>query len=364
MEYAVIGAGIAGLTAARVIAENGDKVLIFEKRKTIGGNCHDLFKEGNYFQKFGPHIFHTNEEKVWNFLSEFTEWHDYKHKVYAKIDSKLVHIPFNFKSLKTIYPKEKAERIMKKLEDRLGTSKSISIMDLKNIDNPEIKELADFIYEKIFFNYTVKQWGYNPEELDKQVVGRVPVYLGEEEGYFRKDKFQGIPKKGFTYMFDNMLKHKNISIKFGNAITKKDLNGDFKSIIVTSPIDEFYSYKFGRIKYRKIFLNSEKRNTSSFQENSVINYPNEEKFTRITEYNKFLGIKNKDTIISKEYSSWSKGFLAYPIFNAENQKIIEKYLGLAKTESNIQALGRLAECKYYNIDQACSRGIEVAESLK
>jgi UDP-galactopyranose mutase len=223
----------------------------------------------------------------------------------------------------------------------------------------DIKALAQFIYQKIFQNYTRKQWGLKPEELDSKVIERVPIYIGEDDGYFREDKYQGIPEKGYASMFKEMLNHPNIKVLLKTDYRKVINRYQFKRIVVTSRIDEFYAFRFGQIAYRKIFLKFETHNCSSYQKYSVINYPNNYKYTRTTEYNKFLQLNRHKTIISKEFPSWTKGFIAYPVLKPDNQNLIRKYLKLAGQEKNIYFIGRLAECRYYNMDQACRRGLDL-----
>lgn len=355
----IIGAGISGLTIGRLFAEKENNVLIIDKRNHIGGNCYDEFDEnGNYIQKYGPHIFHTNDEIVWDFIKSFSEFNNYEHKVLGEIDENLINIPFNLNSLHSVF-KEDYDLLKKRLIEKFGIESKVPILDLKEINSKEFKEIADFVYNKIFLNYTLKQWDLKPEEIDKNVTARVPIFISYDNRYFQ-DKFQGIPVKGFTKLFENMINHSNIKVKLN--LNYKDLDLSlFDEIYYTGPLDAFFSYKFGKIKYRRINLKFEKYNTDSFQINSVINYPNTEKFTRITEFNKFLFIKNSTSIITKEYSSWKEGFMAYPVQSLDNQKIIDMYLDETKKLNNIHFVGRLAECKYYNMDQAIKRGLDLIE---
>lgn len=360
-EYSlIIGAGITGITIARNLAERGEKCLIVEKRAHIGGNCYDFFNtDGQYIQKYGPHIFHTTDEEVWNYLSEFTKWNNYQHKVLAYVEGNLIPIPFNLKSVKIAFKEEMANRIKDKMMKRVGNENSISILELKKIDDPDIRKLANYIYNNIFLNYTIKQWDLKPEEIDPQVTSRVPIVVSEDDRYFPKDPYQGIPSKGFSAMFKKMLAHKNIKVLLETDYKEKINLFNFKRIIVTSPIDDFFSYKFGKIEYRRINIRFEEYDCESFQENSVINYPNDFEYTRITEYNKFLSLKRKKTVISKEIPSWEEGFIAYPLLTNENKVLIDKYLIEAKKKKNVFFAGRLADCKYYNMDQACRRALDL-----
>ncbi|MCD6460600.1 UDP-galactopyranose mutase [bacterium] len=363
--HLVIGAGITGISAARRLADIGEQVLIIDKNNHIGGNCYDYFdSNGNYIQQYGPHIFHTSNKKVWHFLSRFTQWNDYRHKVVARVESNLLVVPFNLTSLKTAFDKDKSRYLETKLINRYGLEHSISILELKKDSDPDIKKLGQFVYEKIFLNYTVKQWDYKPDQIDPQVINRVPVMISYDNRYFRYDKYQGIPKKGFSKMFDNMLNHPCIEIMLETDLKDVLSFNSYKNIIATSPIDEFFDYKLGALQYRKIYLDTKQHNCRSYQENSVINYPNDHNYTRITEYNKFLFIENNSTVVSKEYASWSKGFVAYPVFTDKNINLKNEYLKLAEKQKKLPLFfaGRLAEFKYYNMDNACERALKLVDN--
>ncbi|MCX7697954.1 MAG: UDP-galactopyranose mutase [Candidatus Goldbacteria bacterium] len=354
----IIGAGVTGLTLAERLAAKDENVLIIEKRSTIGGNCYDYFDEdNNYIQLYGPHIFHTDDEEVWNYVNKFSEFNNYIHKVYCHVDGKLINIPFNLNSLYKAFDNLKADKLKEILINEIGINNKVPILKLLNHKNDFIKELAKFIYEKIFLYYTMKQWGKKPEEIDQSVTDRVPVFVSMDDRYF-KCRWQGIPKNGFTKMFEKMIDRPNIKIILSTDYKDIIKNLKYDKIYYTGPLDYFFDYEYGKIKYRRIWLDFEKLNTNSYQENSVINYPNDFKFTRITEYNKFLFINNKTTVISREYSSWDKGFEAYPVQDEENKEIVSKYLNKAKNYDNLVLIGRLAECKYYDIDQAIKRALE------
>lgn len=358
----IIGAGLTGSTVARKLAEKGENVLLVEKRDHIGGNCYDLFTEdGQYIQKYGPHVFHTDDKEVWDFLSKFTEWHGYRHKALAYVDGKLLPLPFNLDSLKMVFPESVAQKIEIALLKTVGANKTITILELKKSKDRNLQILADYVYSKIFLNYTLKQWDFSPEELDPKVSGRIPLFVGRDNCYFCGDQYQGVPAKGFTPLFQKMLDHKNIKILLNTDFKKILEPSKFKRIIVTSPLDEFFDYEFGKISYRRIFFKLETHDCESFQENSVITYPNDYDYTRITECNKLLNIKKEKTTIMKEFASWTEGFAAYPVFTEKNKVLIEKYLGKAKKKHNVFFAGRLAECKYYDMDEACRRGLDLVE---
>ncbi len=360
-KYLIVGAGITGITITERLASRGNEVILIDLRNTIGGNCYDYFDENrNYIQKYGPHIFHTNETRVWKYLSKYTKFNNYSHYVYVSISSKKINIPFNLNSIDLVFSSKQSKVIKSILLDEFKLSEKIPILNLRKSSNPLIIKLSDYIYENVFLNYTLKQWGLKPNEIDPSVTARVPVFISKDNRYFQ-DKYQGIPVKGFSAMFNSMIKNKNIKLILGKDY-KKIINGqNFEKIFYTGPLDYFFDYKYGKILYRRIKLKFQKYNKESFQMNSVINYPNNYKFTRKTEFNKFLFLKNDSTIVAKEYASWDKGFLGYPVQNDSNFKIIDKYINEAKKLKNIIFAGRLAECKYYNIDQAVNRALEITK---
>ena len=209
----IIGAGCAGATMARQLADNGQKVLVIDKRPHIGGNCYDAYDEhGVLIHVYGPHIFHTNEKKVYDYLSRFTKWYDYQHEVVAKVDDMLIPVPFNLNTLKMVYGEKKAKELEEKLVDMFGMDTKVPILKLRESTDEEIKAIADYVYNNIFLKYTMKQWGKKPEEIDPAVTGRVPVYISYDNRYFQ-DKYQGMPLDGYTKMFENMLAHENITVK-------------------------------------------------------------------------------------------------------------------------------------------------------
>ena len=360
-KISIIGAGITGITLAERFASKGSKVLIIEKRNHIGGNCYDFKdKNGIIVHKYGPHIFHTNYKEVWDYLSQFTDWIYYQHKVLGFIDEKFVPIPFNLNSLYELMPLKLAERLEKKLINNFGYNKKIPILELRKTEDKDLKFLADFIYEKVFLHYTEKQWGIRPEEIDPLVTARVPIVISRDDRYFQ-DKYQGIPKDGYTKMFERMLKNKNIEVQ---------LNADFKEIkdkikydimFYTGPIDEFFDYKYGKLDYRCLKIEFKTLNMESYQPTAVVNYPNEYDFTRITEFKKFdIYNKGKKTTIGIEYPG-NNGFKAWPLLNKRNREIFKKYWQEAKKlkKENIYFVGRLAEYKYYDMDDAVKNSLDL-----
>lgn len=375
----VVGAGIAGATVARKLAEEKHKkVLVIERRAHIGGNCYDEKDEyGILIHNYGPHIFHTGMEEVYEFLSRFTDWYAFGHQVVAKVDGKLIPVPFNLNTLHMIYDKEKADRLEEKLIAAYGEGSRVPIMKLRENEDADIREIAQYVYENVFLRYTMKQWGQKPEDISPEVTGRVPVLISYDNRYFQ-DKYQGVPKDGFTPMFENMLSHENITVKTGidckevlrfeeNDIyfENEKFTGD---VIYTGALDELFDCKFGRLPYRSLDFHFEHYAEESYQGHSVVNYTVSEDFTRITEFKYLTGQKDTDgTTIVKEYPfayTGAEGEIPYyAILNEENQALYEKYRALTAGMKNFHLLGRLAEYKYYNIDAMTKKALELADSL-
>ena len=361
----IIGAGITGITLAERFAADGNRVLVIEKRNHIGGNCYDYKnKDGILVHKYGPHIFHTNNKEIWDYLSKFTEWIPYQHKVLGFIDGKFVPIPFNLNTLYQLFNKEKAIKLERNLLEKFGYNKKIPILELKKTKDKDLKFLVDFIYEKVFLPYTKKQWGLKPEEIDFSVTARVPVVISQDDRYFQ-DKYQGIPKNGYTAMFKRMLQSKNIEIQL--SIDYKDVKDKvrYNLMFYTGPIDEFFDYKYGKLNYRCLKIDFKILNQESYQPAAVVNYPDKKyPFTRITEFKKFMIVKSKKTTIGIEYPG-NSGFKAWPVLNERNKEIFKKYWQEAEKlkKENIYFVGRLAEYKYYNMDEAVKNSLDLFKKI-
>ncbi len=376
-DYVIVGSGFSGSVLAERIASQLDrKVLVIEKRRHIGGNCFDFRDEnGILVHKYGPHLFHTNNEKVWEYLSRFTKWHYYQHRVLALIDGQKVPIPFNFNSMDRLFTSELASRLQGKLLRLFGLNTKIPILELKKVDDPDIQFLANYVYEKVFLNYTLKQWGLKPEEIDPLVTARVPLFIGRDDRYFN-DKYQAVPKEGYTKLIENMLNHPNIKLM---------LNTDFKEIgrleegkiylfgkefhgklIYTGAIDELFDYKFGILKYRSLWFDFQTIDAEFYQEVACVNYPNDYDYTRITEYKHIHPVASAKTKIAIEYPEafeCGKNERYYPMFTEESMKQYGEYAEYARNFNNLILVGRLAEYKYYDMNSAVSRALEVFETL-
>ncbi len=376
----VIGSGIAGAAAARVLAEEqGKQVLVLERRPHIGGNCYDREDEyGILIHQYGPHIFHTGDEEVYAWLSRFTDWYEFGHEVVARVGERLIPVPFNLNTLKMVYGEEKGERLAGKLTDTFGAGARVPILKLREQTDPEIQAIADFVYENIFLKYTMKQWGQKPEEIDPAVTGRVPVVISYDNRYFG-DKYQGMPKDGYTPMFEKILAHPGIEVRTGTdareilELRKEEgkvyLEGrEFDgAVIYTGAADELFGCRYGRLPYRSLRFDFEHYRIPDYQGHSVVNYTVSEEFTRITEFKHLTGQKAEGTTIVKEYPfayTGAEGEIPYyAILNEENLALYQRYAALAEKFPDFYLLGRLAEYKYYNIDAMAARALGLARSL-
>ena len=374
----VIGAGIAGSVAARKLAEEGkQKVLLLERRNHIAGNCYDRPDDhGIVIHEYGPHIFHTNKEEVYQYLSRFTDWYFFGHEVVANVHGTLIPVPFNLNTLHMVYGKEQADRLEQKLIAAYGEESRVPIMKLRENEDADIRKIADYVYENVFLYYTMKQWGQKPEEISPEVTGRVPVLISYDNRYFQ-DKYQGMPKDGYTAMFEKMLDHPDIEVRTGVdagevlKFTEDGIYFDGKkfegNVIYTGALDELFTCCYGRLPYRSLRFDFEYYDKPDYQGHSVVNYTVSEDYTRITEFKYLTGQQADGTTIVKEYPfaySGAEGEIPYyAILNEENQSLYEKYKALTGKYPNMHLLGRLAEYKYYNIDAITEKALELTKEL-
>ncbi|MBR6229258.1 MAG: UDP-galactopyranose mutase [Eubacterium sp.] len=375
----IVGAGFAGAVVARELAERGgEQVLVLDSRAHIGGNCYDVPDEyGILIHQYGPHIFHTNSEKAYRYLSRFTEWLDYRHEVVAKVGDEEIPVPFNLNTLEQVFGGE-AEELAELLTAQFGEGARVPILKLRESEDERLKKIADYVYENIFLKYTMKQWGKTPEEIDPAVSGRVPVVISRDNRYFQ-DTWQGMPKNGYTALFKNMLDHPGIRVKLNTdardvlgltpgteriAYEGEPFEGN---VIFTGAIDEFFDCRFGRLPYRSLRFDFEHLDADRFQSHGVVNYTVSEEFTRITEF-KYLTDEwdREGTTIVREYPFAYSGAAGeipyYAINNSENDALYDRYRELAE-RAGLILVGRLAEYKYYNIDAIVDRALEVAARI-
>lgn len=374
----VIGAGFAGAVTARKLAEAGKEVLILEQRSHIGGNAYDRPDDaGVLIHQYGPHIFHTNSEPVYRFLSRFTEWRDYQHRVVAHVGNLELPVPFNLTSLRMAFGEEAGKRLEDKLVSTYGAERKITILKLRQNPDPEIQQVASYIYEHVFKYYTMKQWGLEPEEIDPSVTARVPIFLSRDDRYFQ-DRYQGIPKDGYTALFERMLDHPGITVRL-NTPAKEVLRFDefnsgiyfegelFQGLVVyTGALDELFDCRFGRLPYRTLHFRFETYPQEFYQSHGTVNYTVDEDYTRITEFKYFSGQKLPATTIVKEYSEAYNGapdIPYYAIINAKNRRLYDRYLAVAQHFSQLYLIGRLAEYQYYNMDAIVEKALELSKEL-
>ena len=352
----IVGAGISGSIVARELANTGKKVLIIEKRNHFAGNIYDKLEENIFVHKYGPHIFHTDNEIVNKYMSNFWTLNNFRNKVLASVKDKLIPIPFNFEGIDLFFP-ENSEIIKEKLIKKFGKNTRVSIFDMMNVDDKDIKEVAIFIYENIFENYTTKMWGISPKNLDSSVMKRVPVSISYSEYYF-KNKYEGIPTLGYTNTIKKILDHENISILLDtDALTLLKLKNNkiyykgkiFNGLVIYSGlIDEILEFKFGELPYRSLSFEFKTIDKISYQKTAVINYPSHPKITRITEYKKMMDNISEKTIISFEtpgqYDPKSHLFSTpyYPLNKKDTSILYLKYEKEIKKYKNFYPIGRLA----------------------
>lgn len=295
---------------------------------------------------------------------QFSKFNDYKHNVIALIDGIETNIPFNFNSLYQVFPKDLALNLQSKLIENYGKNSKVPILELKKVKDKDLNFLADFIYKKVFLEYTKKQWGIPPEKIDSSVTARVPIYIGEDNRYFH-DKYQGIPIDGYTELIKKMITHPNITVMLNTDY--KNIKFKYKRLFYTGSIDEFFDYKYGKLPYRSLRFEFEEYNKEFYQNNAVVNYTTSEEYTRIHEYKYYLNDKSNKTVIVKEYSEAfeeGKNERYYPIVNEKNILLYNKYLEDAQNIRNLWFLGRLGDYKYYDIDKAIIRAIELIASIQ
>jgi UDP-galactopyranose mutase len=358
-DYLVVGAGFAGAVVSERMARCfGKKVLMVDRRSHIGGNAYDHYNADSILvHRYGPHIFHTNSEQVFQYLSQFTSWRAYEHRVLASVDGKLVPIPINLDTVNLLY----GLNLTSEQLEGFFAARAESRPGIRTSEDVVVSKVGRDLYEKLFRNYTRKQWGRDPSELDAQVTARIPVRTDRDDRYFT-DRFQVMPKHGYTRMFENMLDHPNITIALG--VDYRDIVNEtrFEELIYSGPIDEFFGFRFGELPYRSLRFQHETINAQYLQPVAVINYPNDHAYTRVTEFKHLTGQVNRRTSVVYEYPA-SEGDPYYPVPTPENSVLYKRYAELASSTKRVHFVGRLGTYRYYNMDQVVAQALTLCKQL-
>jgi UDP-galactopyranose mutase len=352
-DYLIVGAGFAGSVLAERLAAGSDKkVLICDKRPHIGGNAYDHYNEdGILVHKYGPHIFHTNARDVFEYLSRFTEWRPYQHRVRASLDGQIVPIPINLDTINSLYGLNltsfEVEDFFRKVAEPCD--------EIRTSEDVVVSTVGRELYEKFFRNYTRKQWGLDPSELDASVTSRVPTRTNRDDRYFT-DTYQSMPLHGYTRMFERMLDHPNIKVLLNCDYREVEKDIPFREMIYTGPVDTYFDYCYGKLPYRSLKFKHETHDQAVFQSAPVVNYPNEQLYTRVTEFKYLTGQEHNRTSIVYEFPK-AEGDPYYPVPRKENAAIYAKYKALADRTTGVTFVGRLATYKYYNMDQIVAQAL-------
>ena len=359
-DYLIVGAGYAGSVLAERLARGaGKKVLLVDRRPHIGGNAYDCYDDsGILIHRYGPHIFHTNSKEVFEYLSEFTEWRPYEHRVRASVDGQLVPIPINLDTINQLYGLKLNSM---EVEDFFASMAEVR-ESIRTSEDVVVSRVGRELYEKFFRGYTRKQWGLDPSQLDAMVTSRVPVRTNRDDRYFT-DTYQAMPQRGYTRMFENMLDHPNIKILLNCDYHEVKDEVAYDKLIFTGPVDEYFGYRYGRLPYRSLRFDFRTVNQEWVQPVAVVNYPNEHLYTRVTEFKRLTGQEHptKSTLVY-EFPQ-GEGDPYYPVPRPENAELYKKYQALAETTPDVLFVGRLATYKYYNMDQVVGQALSVYARL-
>jgi UDP-galactopyranose mutase len=358
-DYLIVGAGFAGSVLAERLANDADKkVLLIDRRPHVGGNAYDHYNEdGILVHKYGPHIFHTNAREVFEYLSRFTEWRPYQHRVQAWVDGQLVPIPINLDTVNRLYGLNLTSFELVEFFERHAEK----CETVRTSEDVIVSKVGRELYEKFFRNYTRKQWDLDPSELDASVTARVPVRTNRDDRYFT-DTYQAMPRHGLTRMFERMLAHPNIKILLNADYREIRQAIPHREVIFTGPIDEFFDYRFGRLPYRSLEFKFETLNEARHQPVAVINYPNDNLYTRVTEFKYLTGQEHPKTTLVYEYPR-AAGDPYYPIQRPENLELYRRYQVLAASTPGVHFVGRLATYRYYNMDQVTAQALTLYAKL-
>ncbi len=354
-DYLIVGAGFAGSVLAERLACGSDKkILIVDRRPHIGGNAYDHYNDdGILVHKYGPHIFHTNSREVFEYLSRFTDWRTYQHRVLASVDGQLVPIPINLDTINKLYGLNLTSFELEKFFESVAEK----VERVRTSEDVVVSKVGRELYEKFFRGYTRKQWGLDPSELDASVTSRVPTRTNRDDRYFT-DTYQAMPQHGFTRMFENMLDHPNIKVMLNCDYREIERLIPYREMIYTGPVDEFFDNCYGKLPYRSLQFKHETHNTETYQPAPVVNFPNEQLYTRTTEFKYLTGQEHQKTAIVYEFPQ-AEGDPYYPVPRQENADLYAKYKALADKTMGVHFVGRLATYKYYNMDQVVAQALTI-----
>ncbi len=358
-DYLIVGAGFAGsVVAERLATQLHKKVLILDRRPHIGGNAYDHYDDaGILVHKYGPHIFHTNGQRIYDYLSQFTDWRPYQHHVLAAVDGMHVPFPVNIDTVNQLYGLHRTEADI----EAFFAAVAEPVAQIKTSEDVVVSKVGRDLYEKFFRGYTRKQWGLDPSQLDAGVAARVPARMNHDDRYFT-DTYQVMPLHGYTRMFEKMLSHPNIKIMLNTDYQEIKHVIPYREMVFTGPIDEFFGYRYGKLPYRSLEFRFETHDTPVYQPEAVINYPNDHAYTRVTEFKYLTGQEHPKTSIVTEYPQ-AEGDPYYPVPRPENAERYRRYKDLADATPNVHFVGRLATYKYYNMDQVVGQALALADRI-
>jgi UDP-galactopyranose mutase len=364
-DWLIVGAGFTGaVMAERIATELDQSVLVIDRRDHIAGNAYDSLENGLLLHRYGPHIFHTNSERVWTYLSRFTAWRPYFHHVLGVVDGRQVPVPFNINSILALFPPRMADRLCDSLVTRFGFGQKVPILTLRAEVDPDLRFLADYVYARVFAGYTLKQWGMRPEELSPGVTARVPIFVSRDDRYFQ-DRYQAMPRGGYTALFRRLLDHPRITVELNVEYREALAAGRHDRVVFTGPIDEFFDYAHGPLPYRSLRFERRIETPAHGLPVGTVNYPNEFDFTRITDQRHLSAEPDAQPFLIVEYPErYVPGVNEpyYPIPTSATSALLDRYLqDAAGLDGRVFFAGRLGDYAYYNMDQACGRALAMFE---
>lgn len=358
-DYLIVGAGFAGSVLAERLARRSDRrVLLVDRRAHVGGNAYDHYDDaGVLVHRYGPHIFHTNSREVFDYLSQFTAWRPYEHRVLASVEGQLLPIPINLDTINRLYGLSLTSMEL----ETFFAAQAVKVERVRTAEDVIVSRIGRDLYEKFFRGYTRKQWGLDPSELDASVTARVPSRTSRDGRYF-SDTYQAMPLHGYTRMFERMLDHPNIKVMTNTDYREIEGEIEYGEMIYTGPIDEYFAHRFGKLPYRSLRFHHETHDRAQFQPAPVVNYPNEHAYTRITEFKQLTGQEHAKTSVVYEYPC-AEGDPYYPVPRPENAELYQRYKQLADATPGVYFCGRLATYRYYNMDQVVAQALTLHTRL-